>query len=141
MRLAAYYKARSRVGRRSRLLYPSPAELALIRLMGGVVVTVPFIKHWRRRFPLAIVLYIGRTFRREKVQREVRIGRYYVDFGNDLKRAIEVDGAEWHTDRQRQDIRDAYILSRGWRILRIPAYKIHREPAYIKKRVRQFLED
>jgi hypothetical protein len=116
-----YYRWRSNFYKRQRLLYPSPAEVRLIRLMGGRVLSLPFIRHPQTGFPMAKVLSMGKVFNRELVQREVRVGSKYVDFGNDLKRGIEVDGQEYHKDIVVQVERDEYFARYGWRVLHIPA--------------------
>lgn len=48
------------------------------------------------------------------------VGRYYLDFGNpNVKVGIECDGKEFHTDKERDQIRDTYLNSLGWDIYRI----------------------
>ncbi len=90
-------------------------------------------------FPLVIVLRRPRLFRREYVKREVRVGKYWVDFGNDIKRAIEVDGKAYHMDIIKDQERDEYIQSLGWSVLRIRADELLREPERVRRRVISYL--
>lgn len=48
------------------------------------------------------------------------VNRFFVDFGNPkVKVAIECDGKEWHTDKEKDANRDKVILSEGWTVFRI----------------------
>lgn len=48
------------------------------------------------------------------------VGRFFVDFGNPAWRvAIECDGARWHTDRERDQQRQAQIEALGWTVHRV----------------------
>jgi very-short-patch-repair endonuclease len=48
------------------------------------------------------------------------VTRYFVDFANPVARvAIECDGAAYHTDKQRDDARQADIEAEGWTVYRI----------------------
>lgn len=121
------------------MLYPSPAELAFIRLMGGRTIEFRRIRNRRTGFRLAIVVSMGKTLRRERVKREVRVGRCFVDFGNDIGRAIEVDGNKWHTDVVHEMERDNYLAQFGWRVLHVRAPDIVRDPAKTRQVVHEFL--
>ena len=136
-----YYRTRAKWNRRRRLIFPSPAELQLIELMGGRVVRFTFLQDPRTHFPAAIVLSMGPCFRAEKVHREVRLGRYYADFCNDLNRIIEVDGAQYHMDVVAEMDREVYLRDKPYyaQILRIKAQDITRKPAIVQKRVLKFL--
>ena len=55
----------------------------------------------------------GRKFRRQ-----VPIGPYIVDFlCLELKLIVEADGSQ-HADNPRDEVRDAYLVGRGWKVLR-----------------------
>lgn len=128
--------------RRHRLRYTSPAEVKFIRLFGGKVVTINFMKSRKNKFPRTIVLTMGRTLKREFVQRELRVGGVYVDFAfvnRYTKKAIEIDGAEFHRDVVREQQRDDYLHGYGYSILHIPAVDLYRKPDAVKKRVITFL--
>lgn len=46
--------------------------------------------------------------------------KYFVDFGNPVaKIAIECDGKEWHTDKEKDKNRDAELYKIGWTTYRI----------------------
>lgn len=128
-----------------RYLFPSPAEMRLIQLMGGKVLTVKFLKDPRTHFPLAIVINRGKLFRREKVRREVGFGPYWVDFANDLNRIIEVDGSPYHMDVVADFDREVYIKDVCWkrkmeaRFLRIRADELYRNPDRVQQNVVGFL--
>lgn len=48
------------------------------------------------------------------------VGRFFVDFANPKARvAIECDGAAYHTDKARDDARDAWLRANGWHVHRI----------------------
>jgi very-short-patch-repair endonuclease len=132
-----YYRIRSSFYRWKRLLFPSPAELRLIELLGGKVFKIEKLKV--NGFAFAIVLRKGRLLRNEKVKREVRVGRYYLDFGNDLYYGLEVDGAAYHKDVVAAFDRDSYIYTRGWRVLHIPALHIYYHPQKVQQQVLGFL--
>lgn len=134
-----YYHLRGRYYRDSRMIFPSPAEIRFIRLMGGKVVTVGFFKHLKTGFPLAVVLTMGKTLRQEQVRREVRVGGKYVDFGNDINRGIEVDGKAYHTDIIAQVERDEYFNKHGWLVLHIPAIEVFNQPDKVQRKVLNFL--
>lgn len=141
-RLAYYHsqfiRRRSAWRRRRRIVFPSPAELALIRLMGGRAITVSFIRDPRTHFPIAIV-WMGRFLKSERVEREVRVGKYYVDFGNDISRAVEVMSNEWHRDVVAEYERRQYIESWGWQLLYVWAVDIRDRPDAIRREVTEFL--
>lgn len=51
-----------------------------------------------------------------------RCGRYLLDcmiMINDIKIDVEFDGKFWHQDKERDDKRDVYVLSKGYKVLRI----------------------
>lgn len=133
-----FFRIRAAVYRTKRILFPSPAELRLIELMGGIVFRINFIKHPKTGFPLAYVYYRGPLFRQEKVHREVRIGKHWVDFGNDIGRGIEVDGSLWHSDILKDQAKQAYYHDRGWHVMRIRARDLWRKPDVVKERVNRF---
>lgn len=48
------------------------------------------------------------------------VGRYFLDFGNpSTKIGIECDGADYHTDVERDKRRDKWLAKNGWIIYRI----------------------
>lgn len=134
-----YYRLRGRIGRTKRLLFISPAEVRLIELMGGKVCTLAFTRLTVHDFPLAIVMRNPKVFKNEHVKRELRIGKYYVDFGNDVGRAIEVDGQEYHMDILADLQRDSYLIERGWRVKHIQAYRLWRDADKVQREVLDFL--
>lgn len=138
--VSKYYRLRSRYYRESRLLFPSPAELRFIELMGGRYVTLPFFRHYKTGFCGALVLSMGKTLRREGFRREVRVGAKFCDFGNDIKRAIEIDGSYFHDIVEQQE-RDDYFAKYDWRVLHIDATDVWRQPDVVQRRVLKFLND
>lgn len=90
-------------------------------------------------FPLAIVLSLGKIMKREKVKREVRVGKCFIDFGNDIKRGIEIDGRDWHMDVLKEQERDEYVAQYGWHLLHIQAAEVYRTPDYVQRKVLAFL--
>lgn len=143
-----YFKALrwQNVSRRyRRLIFPSPAEMRLIELMGGKVLRIKWLQDPHTKFPLAIVINRGQLFRREKIRREAGYGRYWVDFANDLNRIIEVDGSPYHMDVVADFDREVYIKERCWqqkmeaRFLRIRADELYRNPNRVQQNVLDFL--
>lgn len=136
------YYIKKRWWRNNRLLFPSPAEVRFIQIFGGTVLIFKNIRHYRTKFPLTIVVSLGRVLRRELIKREVRAGAMYIDYAfvNEyVKRGIEIDGKAWHRDVVREQQRDEYLNNRGWKILHIDAADLYRRPEWVKKRVLMFL--
>lgn len=51
------------------------------------------------------------------------VGRYFVDFGNPVaKVAVECDGAAYHTDKAKDEARDAELARIGWTVYRAPGW-------------------
>jgi ribosomal protein S27E len=51
---------------------------------------------------------------------------YFVDFAVlDMKIAIECDGVAWHTDKNKDDLRQVYIESQGWQVIRFTENEIN----------------
>lgn len=54
---------------------------------------------------------------------------YFVDFGNPaLKIAIEADGKDYHTDKEKDRKRDSELRAHGWKVYRITGSKINYMP-------------
>lgn len=127
----------------------SPAEARFVRLMGGKVSTFGRVKDRSTHFPLTMVWSLGKILKSEGFKREVRYGRYFVDFANDLNRIIEIDGSPYHMDVVADMKRDEYIkdLCRKWdisreaKILRIPAHKIKLDAENTHAKVLKFIRD
>lgn len=136
-----YYKKKA-MWRRSRILFPSPAEVRFVEIMGGRVLTIKRIKRKPNGFYLTFFVSMGRTLRREMVEREVQVGAYYVDFGfitGAGQQAIEIDGQDFHMDVVKEQERDEYLARYGWRVLHIQAVDLYRNPENVKRRVVDFL--
>lgn len=118
----------------------SSAEARFVELMGGHIYRLRFIKHPRTGFPLTVYWRMGKVLGHEKFKREVRIGKYFVDFGNDIGWVIEVDGKQWHMDILADLAREGYIMERGFEHwLRVPAHRLWREPSRVQRDVLKFL--
>lgn len=135
-----YYIVRSMVGRKSRMLFVSPAEIRFIRLMGGRVVTFPQTKHPRTGFPLAYVITLGRQLKHGGYDREVRVGSKFIDFGCERRRrGIEIDGRNFHRDIVHEQQRDDYVERYGWVLMHVQASDLWREPDRIKREIAKFI--
>lgn len=124
------------------MLFPSPAEVHFVRLMGGRAVTIDAIKYPGTRFPLTIIYSRGRVLASNLMQREVRVGAMYVDFAfidPYTKKAIEIDGSDYHRDVVREQSRDEYLKSRGWIVMHIEAMNLYRQPGRVQRDVLEFL--
>jgi very-short-patch-repair endonuclease len=136
------YKTRAAYRKQMRMLFPSPAEVRFVELMGGRTFTFRHIKSTKNSFPLTFILSLGKILDRENVQREVRAGAMYIDFGVDsnyYKKGIECDGAKFHRDIVKEQRRDEYLYGRGWDILHIEASTIYRDPTKVQRKVLEFL--
>ena len=134
-----YFRVRATYFRYTRLYFPSAAEVRLVEIMGGKFLTFKRIRHWQTKRPLTIIYSLGKVLGNEKFGREVRAGRYWVDFMNDLFMGIEVDGAAYHTDVVAQFERDSYLYQRGYRIIHIPAIKLWNDPAHVQQTILKFV--
>lgn len=122
------------------MLFPSPAEVRFIELMGGKVYRIKWLKHPRNGFPLAVFWRYGKILGHEKFKREVRIGRYFVDFCNDVGWIVEIDGASYHMNVVADLEREGYIYERGFEHwLRIPAHRLWRDPNRVQRDTLRFL--
>lgn len=125
----------------------SPAEARFIELMGGKVWTVERIRSKHTGFPLTPYWSLGTRLKAEGFRREVRYGRYFVDFANDLNRIIEVDGNPYHMDVVADMDREIYIKEFCWRwqrnrearIMRIPAHKLWLDKQKLQDDVLKFI--
>ena len=110
--------------------------------MGGKCVIVDHVKDPKTGFPLTFVTNMGTLFRREFIEREVRVGAMYLDFAVATpyyKKGIEVDGKKWHQDITLEQERDDYIGQYGFNLLHIQTASIYREPARVQQRILKFL--
>ena len=135
-------------------MFPSAAEVRFIKIMGGKIITIYFLKHPQTKQPLRFVLNVGRALSVENFEREVRAGKYWLDFGNDIFWVIEVDGAKYHRDIVREQERDDYLMgfchkrcrkpcykhsNVGYRVKHISAIRLWNEPAVVQSEVLRFL--
>ncbi len=55
---------------------------------------------------------------------QIPVLNYFIDFGDPYKKiGIEVDGKEFHLDKEKDRQRDLKLNKEGWRIIRIPGNK------------------
>lgn len=137
------YKIHARFRKRKRLLFPSPAEIDFIRLMGGKAIVIDHVKNPFTKFPLTFVTSMGDELEREYVQREVRVGAMYIDFGVQTpyyKKGIEIDGKNFHRDIIAEQRRDKYVRDFGWDLLHIQADVLRREPKRVHDLVLDWLK-
>lgn len=113
--------------------------MRFIEIMGGRVLTIGKLKSRRTGFPMTFVLSMGKVLKDEQFRREVRVGKYYIDFGNDVCWGIEIDGKKWHMDVVADFERESYLYQRGWRIKRIDAVKLWNQPDQVQREILQFL--
>lgn len=136
------YKTKANFRKYKRLLFPSPAEVEFIRIFGGKFITFSHIKNPFTKFPLTFITSLGVILERENIQREVRAGAMYVDFGQTTKygnKGIEIDGKNFHRDIIKELKRDEYLKNYGWQLLHIQAEIIYREPKLVQNAVIKFL--
>lgn len=136
--LRSYKRWLNRQRRHIRYMFPSPAEVQFIRIMGGRVYTIERLRHYRTGFPLVLVLWRGWVLWRFTVRREVYARGYYLDFCSRRKRAIEIDGRDYH-DRAADRQRDYHLQQAGWSVFRIPAWRLDKQPDLVRRETIQFL--
>ncbi|HMT18532.1 MAG TPA: DUF559 domain-containing protein [Candidatus Saccharibacteria bacterium] len=134
-----YYRKRASWYRWNRILFPSPAEVRFVQLMGGKYWQVSWLKHRRTKLPFTIFYSYGKILSEECFGRERRVGKYFVDFGNDLSMGIEIDGRQWHRDIVAEMDREIYFNVRGWRVIHIEAVHLWNRPNEVQQRVLKFL--
>jgi very-short-patch-repair endonuclease len=124
------------------MIFPSPIELEFIELMGGKVVRFTKLRDPRTKFPAAWIVSLGPMMKAQNVHREVRYGKYFVDFSNDLHRIIEIDGSAYHMDVVADMDREIYIKARqpGMRMMRIKTYELRNNKHSVQSRVIDFLD-
>lgn len=139
------YKKRAAYRKRMRLLFPSPAEVRFIQLMGGHCTTIKFLRYGPNHFPLVLVWSLGKVLERERIQREVRAGAMFIDFGvvtPYYKRGIEIDGRDFHRDVIKERERDVYVANHGgWKLLHVQADILYREPYRVQNAVLEWLQN
>jgi very-short-patch-repair endonuclease len=58
-------------------------------------------------------------------EQEYRIGRYSIDFYlPETSTALEVDGAYWHRDTQRDSRKAAFLVNHGIKVVRVKEHDI-----------------
>jgi very-short-patch-repair endonuclease len=140
-----FVRWRSNWRRWHRLFFPSAAEVKFVRVMRGRALTAPIIKSRKTGYPLTL-LWRGRLLRNELIEREVRVGSKFVDFGTPgaaYHKAIEIDSDQFHTykmDVVADQERDNYLREHGWQVTRIPARRLYREPRRVYVEMLRFLK-
>ena len=82
----------------------------------------------------------NRRIANQKFRREYPIPPYTADFCCvELKLILEIDGVEHFTEdgRQRDRVRDDFLESQGYRVVRIGGYDVLREPSLCLKRIEE----
>lgn len=75
-----------------------------------------------------------------KIDTQVRIGKYRADIvitarDGGQNWVVECDGAEYHTDKEKDDKRTAEIEKHGYRVYRVTGSEIHHNPVALAKEV------
>jgi very-short-patch-repair endonuclease len=106
--------------------------------MGAWVIVVPFVRN-TRKYPLTIIVSRG-WYRRHRIEREVAVWGYAIDFANRRhKLGIEIDGRGYHMDVVADQERDEHLRKYGWRIKRIVAARLWKEPQKVRADVIRFI--
>jgi very-short-patch-repair endonuclease len=82
----------------------------------------------------------NRRIANQKFRREYPIPPYTADFCCvELKLILEVDGADHFTEdgRQRDRVRNDFLESQGYRVVRIAGYDVLREPSLCRKKIQE----
>lgn len=135
----AFRRWRGRIRRVRRLVFMSPAEARFVEIMGGRCLTIGWLRSRGTGFPVTLVVSLGSILRAEHYHREVRVGKYFIDFGNDVGRGLEIDGREYHTDVVAAFDRDSYLYQHNWIVKHIPAHKLWNDADSVQREVLEFL--
>jgi len=77
----------------------------------------------------------GRWPNLKGLQRQVRAGRYYIDFARpDLRQGIEVDGLAYHNGQEafaRDHARQRWLRGAGWQLVRYTAKEAAMHPSAV----------
>lgn len=85
-----------------------------------------------------------RRCRDQKFRREYPVPPYTVDFCCvALRLVIEVDGEHHFTDegKRHDEQRDGFLVSQGYRVLRIPGYDVIRDPGSVLKQIETAIDE
>lgn len=66
-----------------------------------------------------------------RLDMQIKVSRYRLDFVANRTHIIEIDGAAWHSSPEaieRDRIRDEYMVAKGYKVLRIPAKVVLNTP-------------
>ncbi|HEX2865205.1 MAG TPA: DUF559 domain-containing protein [Deinococcales bacterium] len=76
-----------------------------------------------------------------KFRRQHPVGSYVADFAvPSLKLIVELDGSQ-HFESEHDQVRDAWLQARGWRVERFSNEELLRTPLVVLERVRQAIEE
>lgn len=117
-------------------LFPSPAELRIIEIMGGKVLRINRIISQRSGLPMAIILSRGGMLRREHFK---RTGDDLVLFSNDLKWGLAIQGAAYERNIIEAFERDQTLKENGYRIQYLPVRWLVNRPDLVRDRINQFV--
>ena len=84
-----------------------------------------------------------RRCRGQKFRREYPIPPYTVDFCCvALKLIVEIDGDHHQTDegRQHDERRDRFLSEKGYEVVRIPGYRVLRDPTAVQRLIEQAID-
>ena len=102
----------------------------------GHVLNAEFIRNFSG-CQLVVWYDLGKTLKQWHMEREFKVGRHFVDFGNGQK-ALEVDGRLWHMNVIADAERDTYLKARGVDVLHIKAEEL-KNPFRVRAKVIKFL--
>lgn len=132
-------RARDAWSKRRQLMFPSPAEVEFIRIFGGRYITFSRVKDPDTGYPLTIVTNLGVVLKRELIRREIRVGRYFIDFGQITpwdRRGIKIED---RLDVVKYQELDDYVRGLDWSLFHLEAAAVFREPMRVQQRVLEWL--
>ena len=99
-----------------------------IRKYNGMV--CPYFLDWMCAFtPIEELAWccIRDWWRKLQMFPQYPVGRYFIDFGDPIRRiGLECDGKQWH-DTAKDTARDAELLEIGWQIYRVTGAECYRD--------------
>lgn len=128
-------RLQSSIAARKRRLHVDPNEIAMVRVMGGRVIELPFWRDSVTQIPAVIVLSLGPIFKRERVSRGVMVGGRRLSFGNDIRRGIEFDGREYRGDILKQMEADEFFQAADWQVIHVMPGDMKADPRAVRRAI------
>jgi very-short-patch-repair endonuclease len=110
------------------LMYPDPDP--------SLVPTTPIKSEYSKcQSPIERTLYNALTISGYQVFTQHKVGPYRGDLFIPPKLIIECDGKAYHKDKEKDKRRDKFIEQQGYKVIRFPGSRIHRDLKGVLRRI------